>query len=122
MKKLINAAVIAGLSLSPILVSAQTRGGLKNLEGKIDLSTSLDLIETIGRIIDFLLGFLGVLALILILYAGFLWMTAAGNEEKVAKAKKIMGAAVIGLVIILASFAIANFIVGNLAAQLDAQI
>ncbi len=122
MKKLINAAVIAGLSLAPLMAAAQTQTnyGLGNL-GDVNLAQDVDLIETIGRIINFLLGFLGVLALILILYAGFLWMTAAGNEENVAKAKKIMGAAVIGLVIILAAFAIANFIVVNLASQIGGE-
>ncbi len=123
MKKLINSAVIAGLSLAPTLALAQTNGGLSNLEGgNLNLGTNLDLIQTIGQIINFLLGFLGVIALVLILYAGFLWMTAAGNEENIAKAKKIIGAAVIGLVIILAAFAIANFIISNLSQSLNANI
>ncbi len=49
-------------------------------------------------------------------------MTAGGNEEKIAGAKKMLGAGIIGLVIILAAFAIASFVVGNLASELDADI
>ena len=48
--------------------------------------------------------------LILTIYAGFLWMTARGNEEQVTKAKTILKTTLIGLVIVLASFGIAQFI------------
>jgi hypothetical protein len=64
----------------------------------------------IGRIINVALGLLGMVILVLIIYGGFLWMTAAGNDDQVTKAKKIMTNAVIGLVIVMASYAIANFV------------
>jgi len=48
----------------------------------------------------------------LILYGGFKWMTAGGNEEQVGEAKKIIISGVIGLIIILSAYAIANFVVG----------
>lgn len=60
-------------------------------------------------IIQWILGLLGLFAVIMILYGGFTWMTAGGNEEKVEKAKKIVTAAVIGLVIILVAWAIVIF-------------
>lgn len=69
----------------------------------------------VARIINIALGFLGVIALGLIIYAGFLWMNSAGNEEKVAKAKKTLISAVIGLAIILASWAIATFVINRLS-------
>jgi len=53
---------------------------------------------------------LGLIALVIVLYAGFMWMTSGGNEEKISKAKKILSAGVIGLLIILASYAITSFI------------
>ncbi|HNW09123.1 MAG TPA: pilin [bacterium] len=74
------------------------------------LGTSKDLPEVIGDIVKVLLGFLGILAVLLILYGGFIWMTAAGDDGKVDKAKKIIYAAVIGLVIIFSAYAIASFV------------
>jgi Zn-dependent protease with chaperone function len=68
----------------------------------------------IARIINLALGFLGVLAVGIVLLGGFKWMTAGGNEEKTGEAKKLLGAGVIGLVIILSSWAIANFLITNL--------
>jgi hypothetical protein len=69
---------------------------------------------TIANIIRIALGFLGVIAVGLIIYAGFIWMTAKGDEEKVGQARKIMTSAVIGLIIILAAFGIASFILSRL--------
>ncbi|MDD4902746.1 MAG: IPT/TIG domain-containing protein, partial [Patescibacteria group bacterium] len=68
----------------------------------------------VGNIIRIALGFLGVIALGLIIYGGFLWMTAAGNEERIATAKKVLISAIIGLIIILSAFAIATFILNSL--------
>ncbi|MFA6551705.1 MAG: IPT/TIG domain-containing protein, partial [Patescibacteria group bacterium] len=64
----------------------------------------------IARIINIALGFLGIIAVSLIIYAGWLWMSAAGNEKQIETAKKIMQAAAIGLVIILSAFGIAAFV------------
>lgn len=101
----------------PAVVLAQglpNAGGFTELNGNVALGNK-PLISTIGSIINVLLGFLGVIAVLLILVGGFKWMTAAGNEEKVAEAKKLLGGGVIGLVIILAAFAIAAFVVGQLS-------
>ncbi len=69
---------------------------------------------TIANIINVVLGFLAILAVVIILIGGFKWMTAAGNEDKVGEAKKIIVAGIIGLVIILASWGIANFVLTSL--------
>ncbi len=69
---------------------------------------------TAAKLIRAGLGFLGVIAVCILLYAGWTWMTARGNEEKVEKAKRILKAATIGLVIIVASFAIVSFILSQL--------
>ncbi len=55
------------------------------------------------------LGFLGIIFLGLIIYGGFLWMTAGGNEENVGKAKKTIYYAVIGMLIIFAAYSITYF-------------
>lgn len=66
--------------------------------------------QLIGRIINIFLGLLGVILLVLLIYAGFLWMTAGGDETKVAKAKLYIRNAIIGLVIIAAAWAIVAFV------------
>ncbi len=69
--------------------------------------------EVVGRIINFALGFLGLIAVLIIIYAGFKWMTSGGNEEKIAEAKRTLFAGLIGLVIILSSWALATFILSR---------
>ena len=113
MKKLFYSAVSLALYAAPLAASAQTNGGLANLDD-LNLNGDIDLINLVGRVINVLLGFLGVIALVIIIYAGFLWMTAAGNDEQISKAKKMLGAAVIGMIIIVSSLAIANFVIARL--------
>lgn len=64
----------------------------------------------IGDIIGAVLAFIGVLFLILTIYGGITWMTAQGNEQQVEKAKQIIIAAVIGLIIVLSAYAITAFV------------
>lgn len=72
-----------------------------------------DIRVVIANIIRVFLGLLGVIALILVLYGGFVWMTAAGNEEKIATAKKLLMNAAIGLAIILSAYSITVFIMSR---------
>lgn len=65
-------------------------------------------------IINVILGFLGTVALLIVLYGGFLWMTALGNDDKVSQAKKLLAAGFIGLVIVLAAFSLTIFIMNSL--------
>lgn len=73
-----------------------------------------DLREGVMNVVNVLMGFLGIVAIIIILYGGFVWLTSAGNEEKVGQAKKIITAGIIGLVIIFISYAIATFVINSL--------
>jgi len=68
------------------------------------------LLVTIGALIKVILGLLGIILLILMLYGGFLWMTSAGEDEKVEKAKKIITSAVIGILIIVIAYALTWFV------------
>ncbi|MFH1232592.1 MAG: hypothetical protein V1651_01855 [Patescibacteria group bacterium] len=70
----------------------------------------LSLSGTIGTIVGIVLSLLGVVFLILTVYAGFSWMTAAGEEERVTKAKETLTRAVIGLIITLGAYAIWAFV------------
>ncbi|MBN1494994.1 hypothetical protein JW911_04650 [Candidatus Peregrinibacteria bacterium] len=63
------------------------------------------------RIVDFFLLFLGLIAVIMIIYGGITYVTAGGKEEAVGKAKKIIMYAIIGIVIVLISFALVNTVI-----------
>lgn len=67
-----------------------------------------------ASIIRIMMGFLGLIAVVIILIGGFKWMTAGGNDEKATQARKLIMAGVIGLVIILAAFGIATFVINQL--------
>lgn len=60
----------------------------------------------IGTFIQPLIGLIGTLFMVLIIYGGVLWMTAGGNEEQVTKAKKTVSSAVVGLVAVLMAYGI----------------
>lgn len=68
----------------------------------------------VGSIINAMLGLLGTVAVLLILWAGFRWMFSQGEKDKIEEAKKLMINAAIGLAIILSAYAIANFVISNL--------
>lgn len=73
-----------------------------------------DLRTTIMLIINILMGFLGVVAVVGIFWGGFKYMTAGGNEEQAAGGKNVIIAGVVGLAIIFAAYAIASFAVNSL--------
>lgn len=76
------------------------------------IATETSLATYIGRVLQVIFGLLGVIVVLLIIYGGFIWMTAGGDPDKVNKAKKIIYNAIIGLVIIFAAFAITTWLMG----------
>jgi amino acid transporter len=72
------------------------------------------LVQIIVAIIQVALSLLGIIFLIIIVFAGYSWMTAAGNEEAVKKAQDMIKRAIIGLVIVLMAYAITYFIFNQL--------
>jgi len=70
--------------------------------------------ETAAKIINIAMTVLGLIAVVIILLGGFKWMTAGGSEDKVAESKKLLGQGVIGLLIILAAWGLATFVIGSL--------
>jgi len=104
----------------PLPVAAQSANELfwGGFENTIRIETGLGNahpVQVIANLISVALGFLGIIAVVLIVLAGFKWMVSGGNEDKAAEAKKMLGQALIGIIIILASFAIANFVITQLA-------
>lgn len=70
--------------------------------------------NVIGFVIQGALGLIGAIFLILMLYAGYNWMTARGEEEKVTKAKDTLTRAIIGIIIVVGSYAIWAYISSSL--------
>ncbi|KKS39931.1 MAG: hypothetical protein UV02_C0051G0005 [Candidatus Kuenenbacteria bacterium GW2011_GWA2_42_15] len=103
-KTALVSCVIFGLATPALAVDI----GL-NYAAQVGLASG-ELRSSAVGVIQSLLGVLGILALIIVLIGGFRWMTAGGNEEKVADARKTLQAAVIGLLIILASYGIALYV------------
>jgi len=64
------------------------------------------------RIVNFFLGFLGILAVIMVIYGGVTYVTAAGSDEAIGNAKKIILYSIVGIIVILLSFALINTILG----------
>lgn len=77
--------------------------------------SSAALAETIGEIIAALLSILGVLFMIYMVYGGYLWMIARGQEEKVDRAKAIIRGSIVGIIVVLAAYAITSFVVFQVA-------
>lgn len=112
---LLTAAILPTLAAESL--EKEIQGGLTNLgagAGYKSYSETGGLPQLIGKIINIFLSILGVLFVVLMVYGGYLWMTSFGNSQKVDKAKELIIDAVIGLIIIMLAYAIANFVVGQL--------
>ncbi len=115
--KLFSVSLLVFFLLSPIFALAAPSETMKNLKntGLVSLGgaqgNSAGLATFIGNIVATLLGFLGVVFVILVIWAGFQWMTAGGDTGKVGKSKTLLINAVIGLVIILASYGLTYFVI-----------
>ncbi|MFA6537612.1 MAG: hypothetical protein WCT18_04435 [Patescibacteria group bacterium] len=75
-----------------------------------NLKNEGDITQIVGTVVNGALGFLGVLFLMLIFYAGIVWTVSGKNAEDVEKAKDIMGQAVLGLIITFLAYAIASYV------------
>ena len=83
--------------------------GMSEVKGVYGGKQPEDIRIVAGKIIQWALGFLGLIFLVLIIVAGFKWMTSGGNEDEVKKAQALMKNAVIGLIIILAAWSLTYF-------------
>ncbi len=108
------------LLLSVTMVSAATSSGLSGAMGKLDkvnVNTGLNknLEITLGAVIKGALSLIGTIFLILMVYAGILWMTARGEDAQIEKSGKIIKASIIGLFITMSAYAITFYITERLA-------
>ncbi len=98
-------------------------GGLTNLQKSVTsvgqkaygTQQAPDAVVLAGSIIQTVLGLLGVIFLGLIVYGGYLWLMARGNEQQIEKAKETIKAGIIGLIIMLGAYAISNIVISRLS-------
>lgn len=85
-------------------------------------SSGTDIRFIIARVIQIALSFLGIIAISLTLYAGFIWMTSGGDEDKIDRAKSTLRNSIIGLLIILSSWAITTYFISKITGSLGSAI
>ena len=113
MKKIFLAStIICGLLVSGAALAVGPFDAANNNLGSALNTTGLsrDISTSVGTVVKGVLAVVGTVFLLLTVYAGVLWMTAQGNEDKVTKAKGTIEAAVIGLFIVMAAYAITAFV------------
>ena len=123
-KKQIISLLILTIMAMPLLFVTQARAGLIDSQYGLDEvgydaygendERATDIRIIVAEVIQVILTLLGSIFLILVVLAGFKWMIANGNEENIKSAKAKLSNALIGLVIILASWSITYFVLGNL--------
>jgi hypothetical protein len=110
------------ISSTPVFAQGTLLDGQEGItEVKAVFGEPEDIRITIVKIINIVLGFLAIIFLTLVIVAGFKYMTAAGNEEKVKDAVKQIQQALIGLIIILAAWGITRFIIIRMLAAASGQ-
>jgi len=87
--------------------------GVNAIQSEIKLGSG-DVRQTAARIINVALGFLGIIAVVIVLIGGFKYMVSGGNEEKTTEAKNLIVSGIIGLAIILSAWAITSFVISRL--------
>lgn len=109
------------LTQKPILLAAgafeRARQGLNTIGQKTGFgqakatSAEVGLYDKIALVINVALGLVGILAAIYILYSGFRWMRAGGNDQEIKAAKDGLKNAIIGLAIVLLAYVVVNFVI-----------
>jgi len=106
----VSPALAAGSPPDPGAEALQLLEGT-GLGGSTPAEAGAQLPVTIGKLVRAVLGLLGIILIVLMIYAGFLWMTARGESGQVDKAKQTITRAVIGAVIVFSAYAITGFVV-----------
>ncbi len=70
--------------------------------------------EVAVRVVSFIMAFSGVIAMVFVIYGGWLILLSGGSEEKISGGKKILTWAVIGLAVIFTSYVVMNFVVNTI--------
>ncbi len=111
--------VVFGMTVKEVLADGAGETVLQGLEetagsGGAGYNVAATPSEFVGEVINGFLSALGIIFILMLVYAGFLYMTAAGDEGKVKKAKSILSSSMIGVILVVASYAISSFIISAL--------
>ena len=88
--------------------------GLDDTAAEAGLTTAgaTDVYGTVSNVISAVLGLVGVIFFVMMIYAGFLWMTAQGSPEPVKKAKTMIVQAIIGMIVIFSAYFLTDLVLG----------
>lgn len=117
MKKMLARLAIFGSSVSTFVVSALASNDLTGSDpygsGTSDINVvQSDFKDAVVKGINYFLTFLGLLVVAMIIYAGVLFVTAQGDEKQIEKAKKMIMWSIVGMIVIMFSFAIVKVVAG----------
>ncbi len=118
LKKIILGVSFLGLVLSVAPVNAQgikDQNMLSSIAGKAGVADKGSVEGISATVIKAILSITGLIFLILMVYAGMLWMTARGDEGQIDKSKEIIQAAIIGLAVTVSAYAITVFVTSRFA-------
>lgn len=113
MKKVLISLAVFVFGATPLLALADAAAGLESAASEAGYS-QVSYTTVLSYLLSVIVGVLGVLFVILMVYGGVLWMTAAGNSEQVKKAKSLLTNSFIGLVIVILSYAISAYVLDAL--------
>ena len=122
-----NIQILLFLSLVAVLVvpgfvfaldlGAGIAGGIAQQAGYSANTTDTTFSETLGFVVRTILSFVGVIFISLMVYAGFLWMTARGDEGKIETSQNIIRSSIIGLIITLGAYSITAFVLPRILSR-----
>ncbi|MFA6422021.1 MAG: hypothetical protein WCV92_01310 [Candidatus Buchananbacteria bacterium] len=107
-------SILILLFFCPSLTFGQSAVNVGLLEAGTFGLPNVDLITFISRLVRIFLSLIVLIAVLLIILSGFRWMVAGGDEEKIKKARSALFNAIIGLILVLSSYAIVSFVISVL--------
>ena len=116
MKKFLQYILLTGICTLFLVPPVLAQGKLGDAVGRLQTTgdsagvTETSVAVAVGTFINVALSLVGLIFLVLMVYAGYLWMIARGEEAQVEKAQGIIRAAVIGLVVVMSAYAITALI------------
>jgi cytochrome bd-type quinol oxidase subunit 2 len=119
---ILASVAITALLITPVFASKglqkafdnNDNSPLKTVADKAGVDVNKNIAGVSGQVIKAALSLVGLAFLLLMVYAGFLWMTARGEDTQIEKARKIISSTIIGLVLVLSAYAITLFVTSQL--------